>query len=559
MRHSVGLLFFFSVEISCSLLFCLDFSSDPCSLMSNQSLPLSPPASLSASIPHDCLTASTTSNEADKSCADEPAPSTTTPIIGPSHRLVLKNAPPVPTFQRRNSLQSLGSITHLRHLYNGQDSERKIKSRDYDAGRLSTSCLPPLHSRNYDVLKEEAHSMWLKCCQSWSLIDLYQTPIVDREDDLENSLNKAGNVDLCQLLMTTRKTLQCVRDYLLAVPTRLLEDGVESEKRIGRATSKSTFRRRSTYYCSPRQEVGYGESNSLSGEGSLSGFSRVISKQKSEGNLQKGQGSYKQPKVAHQPLPSVIQTTALVRRLALDVLLQLKQLEQMSSNEEDPSFDLSLSDLTMTETSAIHHLQDKHVSLDNLNKERICVRQYLDLVRSTFDRISQKKALDEQKDQSSTSSLQVTPSWSTYSAKEGLPGALNILRFFIPQDVHRTAPNSEWTRRSALEALSDGYLLCQAFNGAALASSKPWGLISECDINELKGDSDKPAASWTFRKRQNLIVWIAALKARYGLPIASFDTVSVAKAGSADDWMDMLQITLCLWAQAVADEAHNLK
>lgn len=466
------------------------------------------------------------------------------------------------TVQRRNSLQLLGSIAHLQHLYNQQGSGCNAKVREDSSSTLPTTTSPPLHSKGFDLLEKEAHAMWLKCCQSWSLFEMFQADI-DMQDHLENtqSTGQASNVNFCHLLTTTRRTLQCVRDYLLAIPAGLLEDDVEHQHSIRRITSKSTFRRQSSYYCSPRQEVGYGEGTSSSGEGQIS--NKYMSKHRSESNLRKGEGSsYKQHKEADQPLPSVTNTTALIRRAALEVLLQLKHLEQEAGNEQDLSLDVSLSDLTLTsmeESGITFFMQDKNVSLDCLTKEKASVWHYLKLVRSTFDRISRKKALDLQTNQLCLKSVQIAPIRLTYSAEEGLAGALDILCYLVSKDVEATPPNGNWTRRSALEALSDGYLLCQAFNGAVKASAKPWGFIDNCDIYNLKGSSNKIASSWTFRKRHNLIVWAAALKARYTVSIPSFDTLLIAKAGPTEDWMDMLQDAICLWAQAVVNEAQCLK
>nr|ODN90459.1 hypothetical protein L203_01568 [Cryptococcus depauperatus CBS 7841] len=98
--------------------------------------------------------------------------------------------------------------------------------------------------------------------------------------------------------------------------------------------------------------------------------------------------------------------------------------------------------------------------------------------------------------------------------------------------LHLPSLQSQNFPSNLLCALSDGYILIQAYNSALLSSSKPWGFITAEDIHHtlpstFAGGSDTPTSEdskkdkeWTFRKVGNLTCFAAALRHRYQLPIS---------------------------------------
>lgn len=84
------------------------------------------------------------------------------------------------------------------------------------------------------------------------------------------------------------------------------------------------------------------------------------------------------------------------------------------------------------------------------------------------------------------------------------------------------------SRERFLESLSDGQLLCLAHNEVLKESSRAWGFIpAEAihDVIALKRDTNisaeptdaanAPKVGLTFRRLENLKVWLASLKLRY--------------------------------------------
>lgn len=167
-------------------------------------------------------------------------------------------------------------------------------------------------------------------------------------------------------------------------------------------------------------------------------------------------------------------------------------------------------------------------------------------------------------------------------------------------------------------ALSDGQLLCHAFNAALRRSSKPWGFIPSASIHDVRSDEDQriPNRSrsvnasytsstgrhtpselgdemengslslgdihrrpgWTFRRVENLNKFTVAIGLRYGIkggnakPNASrrpsigacdtlsdgyisFDAVKVVRQEGS--WQEMLKSVVEQWALSVAEEERK--
>ncbi|WVQ74480.1 hypothetical protein IAR50_004081 [Cryptococcus sp. DSM 104548] len=99
--------------------------------------------------------------------------------------------------------------------------------------------------------------------------------------------------------------------------------------------------------------------------------------------------------------------------------------------------------------------------------------------------------------------------------------------------LHLPPPQNPDFATGFLSALSDGYILIEAYNTSLLKSSKPWGFIPEEDVHPTlnPGGSDESGTAtptndevkkdkeWTFRRVGNLTCFAAALKHRFQLPI----------------------------------------
>jgi hypothetical protein len=140
-------------------------------------------------------------------------------------------------------------------------------------------------------------------------------------------------------------------------------------------------------------------------------------------------------------------------------------------------------------------------------------------------------------------------------------------------------------RARFLEALSDGQLLCIAYNAALRASTRPWGFVPDSSIHDVlahaadttadeknrrsssssafdggSGGGGGAAAAQsattkigtTYRRFENLRTWAAANKLRYSLNFVRLDAKRVAR--SENGWMEMLEGAVVRWAEKVVEE-----
>jgi hypothetical protein len=198
------------------------------------------------------------------------------------------------------------------------------------------------------------------------------------------------------------------------------------------------------------------------------------------------------------------------------------------------------------------------------------------------------------------------PEWAKRSlfVDSELGRAHNILFTFLPANVLPSLPSAT-ERTKLLDVLSSGQLLCLAFNACVRRSRNPWGFINTLSIHDIlslerdasdnssggkQGEKDKAQRGWTFRRTDNLRLWVGALKIRYTLPIISsvpivpimppslvgpspassptkirfpknetpilFDALLVAKHDPG--WEDMLEKLVLRWVQAVVDERRGV-
>ncbi|KAI0338691.1 hypothetical protein BDW22DRAFT_1415373 [Trametopsis cervina] len=126
------------------------------------------------------------------------------------------------------------------------------------------------------------------------------------------------------------------------------------------------------------------------------------------------------------------------------------------------------------------------------------------------------------------------PAWAKRTAFEENPyGRLHsLLQALLPASLLPLLPQPPLDRSTLLQALTSGQLLCVAYNIGVRRSRKPWGFISRDSIHDIaaleaqlddEGERDKEITKrgWTFRRTDNLRLWVAALKLRYELPIVS--------------------------------------
>ncbi|KAJ3809978.1 hypothetical protein F5876DRAFT_42802 [Lentinula aff. lateritia] len=129
------------------------------------------------------------------------------------------------------------------------------------------------------------------------------------------------------------------------------------------------------------------------------------------------------------------------------------------------------------------------------------------------------------------------PEWAQRLAfiDSDLDRARSILLHLLPSHLHSALPtdppsSSPTAHTAFLQSLSSGQLLCVAYNSGVRKSKKPWGYINKEGIHDIlalqraeaekaeqTGESQK--IGWTFRRSDNLRLWVGALKLRYMLPI----------------------------------------
>ncbi|KAI5832635.1 hypothetical protein K523DRAFT_234704 [Schizophyllum commune Tattone D] len=188
------------------------------------------------------------------------------------------------------------------------------------------------------------------------------------------------------------------------------------------------------------------------------------------------------------------------------------------------------------------------------------------------------------------------PAWAKRGAYAGqdLKRAHALLLDALPARLREALVPPD-SRDDFLGSLSSGQLLCIAYNVCVRRSKKPWGYVNPDGIHDIialmkadeAGDKKEGSKSgWTFRRIDNLRLWIGAMKLRYLLPIQQpgltsgrsgaspspsaspsfsqtrftgvpivFDAKVVARR--EDGWQDMLETVLLAWVDAVVEEKRG--
>ncbi|CAE6447953.1 unnamed protein product [Rhizoctonia solani] len=175
------------------------------------------------------------------------------------------------------------------------------------------------------------------------------------------------------------------------------------------------------------------------------------------------------------------------------------------------------------------------------------------------------------------------PDWASVEPFGGdlIGRTTSLIRYLLPPTLSSHIPPAP-TRETLLNVLSDGHLLCAAYNSGVRKSKKAWGFINASSIHEtaLATNEEKVSGSWTFRRKENLGLWAAALKLRYVIDIVpaehttaptrhfhqapqqqqvqvqyapnQFSPIVVAK--HEPGWEDMLERAIWEWVNAVVTE-----
>ncbi|ESK91317.1 hypothetical protein Moror_2780 [Moniliophthora roreri MCA 2997] len=203
------------------------------------------------------------------------------------------------------------------------------------------------------------------------------------------------------------------------------------------------------------------------------------------------------------------------------------------------------------------------------------------------------------------------PEWAKRNAflENPLDRCHALISSLLPSTLQSALVPEDSSRLTFLDCLSSGQLLCAAYNAGVRKSKEPWGYVNKDGIHDIialeqaaaeAGDSgSKAKTGWTFRRSDNLRLWVGALKLRYMLPIVTpavpaatggpnlvngsttpassntpatsplpqprkfttneppivFDAKIVAKKD--DGWEDMLEAVLLRWMWRVVDERRS--
>ncbi|KAG8706479.1 hypothetical protein FRC11_008199, partial [Ceratobasidium sp. 423] len=106
------------------------------------------------------------------------------------------------------------------------------------------------------------------------------------------------------------------------------------------------------------------------------------------------------------------------------------------------------------------------------------------------------------------------PEWATVEpfGADLIARANSLLRYLLPATLVPCLPITP-TRDTLLDSLSDGHLLCVAYNAGVSKCKKAWGFINAESIHEtaLATTAEQATGNWTFRRRENLGLWAATV------------------------------------------------
>ncbi|KAJ9477697.1 hypothetical protein PHBOTO_001267 [Pseudozyma hubeiensis] len=445
-----------------------------------------------------------------------------------------------------------------------------------------------------------------------------------------------ASVHLPDMIDATTKAIRSVRSYVLSLPQRSRTPGTTSNEPSGR----DRFKRQSSFSGIVRPgQIGSPVSTNSSEILHQSGTP--------------GESSTSRPRLGRHPSSSHAEEDedhlGTIRKAALQMLSALRDMEErnrtvvLGSNEGD-ALDTSAGvntdpDESSTSrdakfTSGAGYLYRSHLTLADLAAEREILQSYLETVDSAMSSLAVSRQCTRRRSSAdgkltreagistivtdsapsirvdtATTDVSSDPAWTD----QGLSSAERIAEFMIDhcENLAGFTPRVERMQvaRDDLEAflplLSDGYLLCQAFNEAVRRSDKPWGYISSREMHDLEAEEaalshkeslrvreakeaeslnfqtrrqggaseNAPSANdeqsqihsveavnrpgWTFRRTENLRVWATALKLRYQIQTTA-TRVSITKPSesSGPTYGSLGLGRLSLHGRRVASESH---
>ncbi|KIL60248.1 hypothetical protein M378DRAFT_1064442 [Amanita muscaria Koide BX008] len=206
-------------------------------------------------------------------------------------------------------------------------------------------------------------------------------------------------------------------------------------------------------------------------------------------------------------------------------------------------------------------LYRQDVRMENMKKEKGVVRSYLDVVdkaifgeerggrkerawereRRRIEKRSRSKGRSEDQgvsvvaeeptleESENAADDEELPDWAKRQtfAGDDFGRAHAFVSAFLPSHLASLLGPAN-SRTEFLTSLTSGQLLCVAYNACVRKSKKPWGYVSKDSIHDIvaleRAEAEEPSAEgrrkgWTFRRTDNLRLWVGALKLRYMLSI----------------------------------------
>ncbi|GAA6056732.1 putative Cytoplasm protein [Rhodotorula toruloides] len=218
------------------------------------------------------------------------------------------------------------------------------------------------------------------------------------------------------------------------------------------------------------------------------------------------------------------------------------------------------------------------IALSSLAAEQDVVREWVRAVNRVLDQTAEAGKTRRSKAADGGPQEEV-PEWARKDGwEDSLARAHAIIVTHLSPEQTSSLPNLASDRTGFLDALSDGYLLCLAYNAALrLSSPHPFGFISASSIHPFSSISSSSVEmsctassasdgggggekiGQTFRRAENLRLWAGALKHRYNLALAGpppFDPKVVA-ARKEEGRRDGLERAVGEWAEDLANEVRR--
>ncbi|BGP06906.1 hypothetical protein JCM10049v2_002736 [Rhodotorula toruloides] len=219
------------------------------------------------------------------------------------------------------------------------------------------------------------------------------------------------------------------------------------------------------------------------------------------------------------------------------------------------------------------------VTLSSLVAEQEVVREWVEVVKRVLEQTAETGGARRKSGAGNGEVLADVPDWAKKVGwEDSLARAHAIIVAHLSSEQTSGLPDPADDRTGFLDTLSDGYLLCLAYNAAlCLSSPHPFGFITSSSIhpfpptsrssvemsrtasNASDGGAVGEKIGQTFRRAENLRLWAGALKHRYNLALAGppqFDP-KVAAARREEGWRDGLEQAVGEWAEVVAMELRG--